>query len=546
MKHHLVLIIYILISSKALCQKKYLETNFHSKLIQEADSSLTMQLNGGLKKTKDSITASLFKKGYFNHIIYTSRKLNDSTFSCKIILNKKYEEIHFENFIEKELLEQSISLSRKRNNIPVEELESYLRATNKQLNDKGFPFATTRIINIKLDTSKTVKADLKIQLNSKRFIDNVIIKGYKNFPKKTIREFINSHNLYSTDNILSIENYIKDLGFVNVVKTPEVLFKKDSTSLYLFLEKKNNNYAEGLLGFNNSDNGKVELNGYLNLNLENNLNNAESFKLEYRNDNEDQIQLTTSFNIPYLWKSSIGTKAEIQLLRRDSTYQRTSFTTGVYFKPSWHTSIGINYKNTTSDGINGEIEIGNLRTNGIELDALYQKRSKEDLNPEDIILEFKIGAYNRNLENKNENQYTIDATIVKLLHLNNRSKFLGLIRGRYLKSDNIQFNELYQFGGLGSIRGFNQNSIDSSFYTTLATEYRYCLNSQIYLHSILDIGIFENFNSKKLDRIYGYGAGIAILTNAGVLNLSVANGRFNSAKVDLSSTVAHINLRINF
>jgi hypothetical protein len=66
------------------------------------------------------------------------------------------------------------------------------------------------------------------------------------------------------------------------------------------------------------------------------------------------------------------------------------------------------------------------------------------------------------------------------------------------------------------------------------------------VHSILDIGIFENFNSKTLDKIYGYGVGIAILTQAGVLNLSIANGRFENAKVDLSSTVAHINLQIIF
>jgi len=152
----------------------------------------------------------------------------------------------------------------------------------------------------------------------------------------------------------------------------------------------------------------------------------------------------------------------------------------------------------------------------------------------------------RTIENNSENQFNFHATFLKLWHLSYRSKFLGRLTSTYLKSDNIQFNELYQFGGLGSIRGFNQNSIDSSFYTTLATEYRYRLNDQIYLHSILDIGVFENFNSKKLDELYGFGGGIAILTQAGILNLSIANGRFDDAKVDLSSTVAHINLKINF
>ena len=166
--------------------------------------------------------------------------------------------------------------------------------------------------------------------------------------------------------------------------------------------------------------------------------------------------------------------------------------------------------------------------------------------PENFYLKANFGLIKRTEIEINEKQLSFNATFLKLWHLSHRSVFLSNITSYYLKSKNIQFNELYQFGGLGSIRGFNQNSIDSSFYTTLATEYRYRLNDQIYLHTILDIGVFENFNSKNLDKLYGFGGGIAILTQAGILNLSIANGRFEDAKVDLSSTIAHISLKINF
>jgi outer membrane protein assembly factor BamA len=268
--------------------------------------------------------------------------------------------------------------------------------------------------------------------------------------------------------------------------------------------------------------------------------------LEYRNDNADQTQFMTSINIPYLWKSSIGSNSSLKIQRRDSTYQRTEFKTGLFYKPNWQANLGMYYTNTSSTATRDTQNNQDYSTNGIELFGEINKVTPDRLMPENLHIKTNIGLHKRELANNLENQLNFHATFLKLWHLNGRSKFLSLITSNYLKSENIQFNELYQFGGLGSIRGFNQNSIDSSFYTTLATEYRYRLNDQIYLHSILDIGVFENFNSKKVDKLYGYGGGIAILTQAGVLNLSIANGRFNDAKVDLSSTVAHINLKIHF
>ncbi|WP_146250757.1 BamA/TamA family outer membrane protein [Nonlabens dokdonensis] len=546
MKYYFVLIIYILIAHTALSQNQYLQISFQKSLKHPIDSTFITISKKKSNEVNDSIVSNFIKKGFLNATSLPITKINDSTNGISIVKNKKYNIVVFETSDELQNEMKTISLSRKRKEIPIEELEEYLEDLNNQLIEKGFPFATTQITDITLNSSDTINAALKIKLNSQRRIDRFEIKGYQKFPERTINQFLKNNNLYNMKNIERIENHIRNIPFVNMTKKTEVLFKKDSTTVFLFLEKKDVNYAEGLLGFNNSENGNIELNGFINLRLENNFNRAESFNLEYRNDNEDQTQLITKINIPYLWNSSIGTQLELNIQRRDSTYQRTSIKAGTYYKPSWQTHLGINYINTISNALENELGINDIKTNGLELLTSYHIRSNDQLMPENVKIELSLGGYNRQLNQKNENQFTIDATLLKLLHLSNRSKFLGHLRGRYLNSDNIQFNELYQFGGTGSIRGFNQNSIDSSFYTTLATEYRYCLNDQIYLHSILDIGIFENFNSKKLDKLYGYGGGIAILTNAGILNLSIANGRFEGAKVDLSSTVAHINLRINF
>ncbi len=546
MKKIIVLIIYILIAQIGYSQNQYIQINYFKNINQPVDTVLNIVAKKTIKQVNDSIYKDLISKGHFNASTLPQEKINDSTTSITVIKNKKFKTIRLRNL---ETIQESgltIPLSRKREHLPTEELETYLQSLNNYFIEDGFPFANTKLENIEINKTDTISADLKINLNAKRYIDNFTVRGYEDFPKKTVKQFLNNNNLYNSKTIEKIENHLKSIPFITISKKPEVLFKKDSTTVFLFLKKKNVNFVEGLLSFNNSENGNLELNGFLNLKLENNFNNAEKFHLEYRNDNGDQTQLITSIDLPYIWNSSIGIEAQLNIQRRDSTYQRNSIKLGGYYKPSWQTNIGINYVTTTSNAIDNEIDINDIKTNGLELNAAYSIRSNNVLMPENLEILLKIGGYDRRLNQLKENQFTLDATFLKLLHLSYRSKFLGRVTGRYLNSENIQFNELYQFGGLGTIRGFNQNSIDSSFYTTIATEYRYSLNDQIYLHSILDIGIFENFNSKKLDKLYGYGGGIAILTKAGILNLSIANGRFQNAKVDLSSTVAHINLKINF
>ena len=541
----------MLFTSNMFSQSIELKSIYKNSASKKTDSTSILLFNKNktsIKNITDSLIFKLQKKGYLN-ILYTKpKKITDNTYYLNIILNKRYTHIKI-NHVTKTKQDSliSISLSRKREQIiTIESQEQYLNDYNNDLKEKGFPFNEVKLSKVILSKKDTLEAELTFITKKKRYIDQIIIKGYTDFPKRIINQNINRKKSYSENSINDIDKIISNIPFAKATKKTEILFKKDSTNVYLYLEKIKTNTADGLIGFNNSTNGKLELNGYINLKLQNNLNKAETFSLEYRNDNGDQTKLNTYIDLPYIWNSPIGLNTELEIQRRDSTYQRTSFTSGIFYKPNWKTSIGLNYKTTSSTATDALLGIEDFTKRGIEGSVSFIEYNTDVLMPENFYLKGTLGFSNRNGIEKTEKQLNFNATFLKLWHLTNRSKFLNKITSYYLKSNDIQFNELYQFGGLGSIRGFNQNSIDSSFYTTIATEYRYRLNDQIYLHSILDIGVFENFNSKKLDKLYGFGGGIAILTQAGILNLSIANGRFEDAKVDLSSTVAHINLIINF
>ena len=55
-----------------------------------------------------------------------------------------------------------------------------------------------------------------------------------------------------------------------------------------------------------------------------------------------------------------------------------------------------------------------------------------------------------------------------------------------IESETYLSNELIRFGGINSIRGFEENSIDASRLGVLASEYRYQLSPNLYIHSIIE------------------------------------------------------------
>ena len=73
--------------------------------------------------------------------------------------------------------------------------------------------------------------------------------------------------------LIGKNNELNSLGFVTTTKPPEILFKEDSTSVYFYLKKLKNNNFDGILGFSSGEENKgLTFNGYINLELNNNLN----------------------------------------------------------------------------------------------------------------------------------------------------------------------------------------------------------------------------------------------------------------------------------
>ena len=504
----------------------------------------------------DSLQQKIINSGYIESEINSTRKINDSSFQVKFSLNNKYEsiDISYDNTeIEKNLIKTiTEKSSNKQFSVPLNKLEETLKFINLQIVNNGFPFTKIKLSELKIKDSKTLTANLIIVKDKKkRRLDKVVIKGYEKFPKSFLNRFlkIKPEKTFNIESIKRKMDNLNNLRFAEQTKNPEVLFSKDSTTLYIYLQKSQSNTFDGFLGFStNEETNKLDFNGYLNLELNNNFNYGESFRLMYKSDESEQKNFEVNLNLPYIFSSPIGTELSLNILKRDSTFTTVNQKASVFYQINSKNRIYVGIESVESNNLL-DVEINSLslvsdyKSNLYNIKYTYNNRQnfktifqlKSSFN-----LEYGLGE--RQTKNNKEKQNRINLDAFHVFQLNNKNSFYTRITGSLINSSSYLDNELFRFGGINSIRGFQENSIAANQYIVLNTEYRYQLSKSIYAHSIIDFANFENRIIETKENLYGFGVGFGILTKAGLLRFNFANGKTEEQSFKFSNSKIHLSL----
>lgn len=508
-----------------------------------------------LQTEVNTIKSQLTNFGYIESELLGLTKENDSSFLATYQLNQRYKSIRlfFDASLNKNIL-KSVSTNIQDNyvDIEIEKLEQTLKLLNSEISNLGDPFSTLQLINIKKTDQKQMTADLVVSQQTQRSIDSIIIKGYEKFPKSYVKHYLKikkkqPFNLQTIkDKTLDFEN----LSFANQIKEPEVLFTKDSTLLYIYVEKEKSNSFDGFLGFGtNAESSKIEFNGYLNLNLINNLNYGESFRLLYKSDESEQKTFDVKARLPYLFGSPLGSEVGLNIFRKDSTFVTVSQSVKLEYQ--------INSKNLVSAGINATTST-NLLENEIllvddyksvfyTLDYLFIIRQRFDaLFPINFQFDISTGLGYRTFEKSKELQTKLALNTFKIFNLNDRNSVYLKLNSALLLSDNYFENELFRFGGINSIRGFEENSLTANLYALLNTEYRYKVSTSLYIHSVLDATYYENNLVNSKGKLFGFGFGFGLLTQAGLFKLTYSAGKLENQPFKLSNSKVHLSLTASF
>jgi hypothetical protein len=497
------------------------------------------------------VIEKLQKNGYLECEIKKSEKVNDSTFIYIYNTNAKTKFVHI--YISKEFEDVNWNLYNVKNDtlqVPITESELFLNATLKKLENQGFSMAKVKLVNLK-KTKNQLTADLSIDYDKKRVLNDIVINGYKNFPNSHL---LNLKRLYkkqtfNQDNLNKLFKNIEKFRFVKQTKYPEILFTNDSTKVFVYLEKAKANSFDGFIGFSNDEQQKLIFNGYLDLTLNNILNSGEKLALYWKSDGKDQKTFNLGIELPYIFKSPLGLKAQLNIFKQDSTFQNTKTAIDLGYFFNYNSRLYIGYQATESSDIsNANTSLLSDFTNSYITTTYEFLDFKEDdfLFVEKSNFNIKLGTGKRNSKFQNNNQFFGNINLKHNFYLNDKNCFNIKTQNFFLQSDEYITNELYRFGGINSIRGFNENSLQANFFTSILTEYRYVLSPSIYVHSIIDYGYFQDKTSDVNGNLLGLGFGFGILTKNGLFNLVYANGSTKDQAIKLSNSIVHISLKATF
>jgi hypothetical protein len=494
--------------------------------------------------------SKLTNQGFFDWLLLEQKKVNDSSFVFKYNLGNSVKSNTI--YIDKLSAEEKSLLQLENNTlvIAINKVESFMKEKITLLEKKGYSLANLQLINQR-KVDNNVFSELQLKLNSKRNITDIVIIGYDKFPtgiKKAITKKAKKAT-FNQDNLKQINDEFDKLQFVSQLKYPEILFTTDSTKIFVYLEKSKPNKFDGFIGFSNDDKSKLTFNGYLDLQLQNILNSGEKFNLYWKNDGNKQTSFNLGTELPYLFKTPIGIKANLRIFKQDSTFQNTitDLNLGYYF--SYNTKAYLGYQKTNSVDIQNTNSFSlNDFTNTFLTTSFEHVTFSQDnfIFPERTKVFTKIGLGNRTISSTKSNQFFGQLEVSHHFELNQKNSILIKNQSYYLQSDDYIINELYRFGGINSIRGFNENSLQANVFSGIMAEYRYLAAPNLYIHTITDYGYFQDKTATIDDKLLGLGFGFGLFTKNGLFNLIYANGSTSDQAIKLSNSIVHISFKTNF
>jgi hypothetical protein len=509
----------------------------------------------------NSMSERLSKIGYIENQVLENTKENDSSYVAKFSLGERIKFIHIYIGRNHEI-NDIVSLDKKKDTLilPYSEIESFLNTTLQKLEQNGFALAKLKLINIQ-KKNNSLFAELQFESGQQRQLNAIVVKfnerNKKNsFPeghlKQINRKYHNS--TFNQDVVRKIHDDFDKFRFVNQIKNPEILFTQDTTKVYVYLEKRKSNTFDGYVGFANNEKSKLVFNGYLDLALENTLKVGEQFSLYWKSDGNNQKTFKASIDLPYIFKSPIGLKAQIYIFKQDSIYQNTKTSIDLGYFVDYNTRIYLGYQSTESSDIQNtnSSSISDYKNSFFTANLEYSKFDFVNSTfPKKTTLSITMGLGKRTTADLVETAGTSKQTYITInamhnFYLNPKNCFNINYQNYFLKSDTYIINELYRFGGIKSIRGFAENSLQANFMTALITEYRFIVSPDLYLHSILDYGYYKDTTSNNNGTLLGFGLGMGLRTKNGLLKLAFTNGSNEGQKIKFLNTIVTISYNIEF
>ena len=385
-----------------------------------------------------------------------------------------------------------------------------------------------------------------------RTLDALVIKGNTNFPKGYLKSLSKLYRKSPFNQVLvnRLKKEFDSYPFCTQIKSPEIQFTTDSTSLYIYVQKRSANTFDGFIGFSNSETKNITLSGYVDVLLQNILNTGESVSITWKSNGNLQKSFAGQVELPYLFNSPLALKAQLQLFKQDSTFQNTKTALHLGYLFRFHKRLYLGYQSAESSDIQNTNSglVADFKNYFTSLSYDYINNSGSDLFfTEKTKLKIEYGTGSRNTPIKKNKQYYISSVLKQDWQLNDKNHLILKNESYLLQSESYLVNELARFGGINSLVGFNENSLQANFYSITRTEYRCKLSPSLYWSALADYGLYQDQTTRvKSSTIAGLGTGIKLATKTGLLSLYYAVGSTKNQTFNTKNALFHVSLTSYF
>mgnify|MGYP002360899405 CR=1 FL=1 len=438
----------------------------------------------------------------------------------------------------------------------------------KWCTNNGFPFAAVALDSVSTSEGK-ISAVLKIDRGPLVLMDTLVVKGNAKISPAYLNNYLSLKPGEPFDESLmrKISIRLKELPFLTEARSPEVEFTSSRARPVIYLQAKKASQVNGVVGVqpDNAGSGKVFVTGDVRLRLLNSFGKAELLDLNWSNPLPRSQDLKLKFSYPFLFSLPVGVEGDLALFKKDSVFLEINRQVAFRYFFAGNNSFRLFLGRKTSDLISTKgyenittlPSFADVGANTFGLGVQFQRLDYR-LNPrKGYALDLSAGAGVRTIEKNGRlnpvvydsldlrnTQYKAEGMFDVYFPLFARSVINVGAAGGWQQSDNIFSNELFRFGGLKSLRGFDELSLNASSYVIGKAEFRFILEQNSYLLLFYNQAWYEDKSREELlsDTPFGYGAGITFETKLGIFSFTYALGSQQGNPVEFRSAKVHFGL----
>ena len=507
----------------------------NSKYFKKEQLKSSFELENLLRKKR----IEWIDKGFFL-VSFETKKQTDNQFVVSVELGRKFKKITVE-LEEKDrwqLRKFNVSLAKSNAKFTANEFSTLLKNSLNAFLDNGYPF-----IAISFEDVEIVENEISLRLKFDRGMifrwTEIHIKGDSSISVNAIENSIGIRkgDFFNESLLAQVDKRIEQLSFITKIKASELLFTEKGVELFLYLKSQKISSVQGAIGLQpNPITQTMVLTGDLQMKLANVFKKAESVDLSWRSIQPQTQSLNFKLIYPYLFKSPFGIDARFNLYKRDSTFLDLKSALGVVYTLKNGSQLKASYQLLATNLLFASASssqfsnLATVRTNSYGIS--YTQRKLDYIpNPSKgrfLNVEAFIGSRTATKDSVSEKKNVARASI-------QFDNYFSLAKRHVLKlsagfetyyAPQVFQNELYRFGGLNSLRGFNEDELFASTKLSYTLEYRFLVDRNSNAFLFFEQAFYENNSSNYLkDNPFGVGTGFSFGTKLGIFTISYAVGK---------------------